>query len=318
MFGMRGEFLYLECDHCGCLSLQNPPSDMSPFYPPEKYYSFNADVPVVRRGNRIRRWAKRVRDNAACFGRGGISGAIARRFPNQDATECRNWIRHTSLNFRHARILDVGCGSGWHLRRLQQLGFTDLTGIDPYLSNDLHYENVNIYARPILTLKGRQFDLVMLHHSFEHMPDPIGTLTQIRELMASRGECLIRVPVVSRGPWRMYGTCWAEIDAPRHYVLHTELSLKIAAERAGLAIKCIQYESDVFTYLASELYRRDLSLHDSATNSRRDWNAVFPPDELHQFESIRRHHHVPGWAGRAAFFLTPRTSSDLDIPVFAG
>ena len=39
MFGMRQAFHYFECDHCCCLSLLNPPDDMSLFYPPDKYLS---------------------------------------------------------------------------------------------------------------------------------------------------------------------------------------------------------------------------------------------------------------------------------------
>ena len=44
------------------------------------------------------------------------------------------------------RILDVGCGNGWHLSLLDGLGFTNLTGIDPFLPGDMHQGNVRIKA----------------------------------------------------------------------------------------------------------------------------------------------------------------------------
>jgi len=318
MFGMREEFHYFECDHCCCLSLQDPPDDMSLFYPPDKYYSLSENQPILVSRNPIRRWIKHFRDHAICFDRRGLPGVIARRYPNQDALDWREWIRHTSLRSHRARILDVGCGNGWHLSRLYGLGFSNLTGVDPYLPGDTNLGPIRIHASPLPSLFGREFDFIMLHHSLEHMPNQAEVLTQIRRLLAPDGECLVRIPIVSRGPWRTYGTDWAEIDAPRHFVLHTEMSLKIAAETAGLAIKCIQYESESFTYAASELYRRDLSLYDNDAKRHRDLASVFDASELQQFEFLSRAHHIPGWAGRAAFFLTPLSSPPRNISVFSG
>ena len=318
MFGMREEFHYFECDYCCCLSLMDPPDDMSSYYPSDKYYSFSENQPKSESRGPIRRWIKHVRDHALCFDRRGLPGLISRWYPNQDAMDCREWIRHTSLRSHRARILDVGCGNGWHLSRLHGLGFTNLTGVDPYLPEDIHSGPVSILACPLPALFGRVFDFIMLHHSLEHMANQVEVLTQIRSLLATDGECLVRIPIVSRGPWRTYGADWAEIDAPRHFVLHTEMSLKIAAEAAGLAIKCIQYESESFTYAASELYRRNLSLYDNDAKCQRHLPSLFDASELQQFESLSRTHHIPGWAGRAAFFLTPLASPSKNISVFAG
>jgi SAM-dependent methyltransferase len=240
---------------------------------------------------------------------------IARRYPNEDATAWRRWLKHTSVKSHSARILDVGCGQGWHLSQLHSLGFTSLSGVDPYLSKNICHDPVRIYACPLSGLSGSLFDLITLHHSLEHMPDQMEAFQQISHLLAPGGDCLVRIPIVSRGPWKMYGTDWAEIDAPRHFVLHTEMSLKLAAEPAGLSIKCVQYESEPFTYAASELYRRGLSLYDTEQKRQRTLTDVFDSAEWHQFELLSKRHHIPGWAGRAVFFLTrtgdQEISSDL-------
>lgn len=317
MLGTREEFRYFECDLCCCLSLLNPPDDMSLFYPPNKYYSLSANPSISVPRNPIRRWLKSVRDHAICFDRSGLPGVIARRYPNQDALDCRAWIRHTSLRSHRARILDVGCGNGWHLSQFHGLGFTNLTGVDPYLAEDIHFGPVRIHACPLAELGSREFDFIMLHHSLEHMPNQAEVLAQVRQLLAPDGTCLVRIPIVSRGPWRTYGADWAEIDAPRHFVLHSEMSLKIAAEKAGLAIQCIQYESESFSYATSELYRRNLSLYDDDTKRHRQPTSVFDAAELQQFELMSRSHHIPGWAGRAAFFLTPHSTPSKNISVFA-
>ena len=200
--------------------------------------------------------------------------------------------------------------------KLQELGFTNLTGLDPHLPQDIISGSVHIFARPLAELSGRTFDFIMLHHSLEHVSDQVEVLALIRRLLTPNGECMIRIPIVSRGPWRKYGTDWAEIDAPRHCVLHTEMSLKIAAEAAGLAIKTILYESEAFTYSASELYRRNLSLYDDTAKRPRDFASVFTPGELQMFESYSKKDQIPGWAGRAAFFLSPINSDSENVSAF--
>ena len=282
----------------------DPPTDLSPYYPSDKYYSFS-DMPAVSiPQNPVRRWLKHFRDRSICLRRGGPGGWIADRYPNQDACDFRKWLKHTTVRSHKAAILDVGCGSGWHLRQLHGLGFTNLTGVDPYLTDDIHYGPIRIHANNLSVLSGRSFDFITLHHSFEHMAQQTEQLKQISELLTPDGTCMIRVPIVSRGPWQRYGTNWAEIDAPRHFVLHSEMSLKLAAESAGLSLNCIQYESDAFAYAASELYSRGLSLYDNSANCRRQFESVFTASEQRQFQDLSKLHHVPGWAGRAAFFLT--------------
>ena len=311
MFGTRDEFRYFECDRCCCLCLMDPPADLSPYYPSDKYYSFNETPPVSIPKNPIRRWLKHFRDRSICLGRGGLGGWIADRYPNQDASHFRKWFKHTSVRSHKAAILDVGCGSGWHLRQLYGLGFTNLSGVDPYLPADLNYGPVRIHANNLSVLTGRTFDFIMLHHSFEHVAEQVHELNQIRRLLTPDGTCMIRIPIVSRGPWQTYGTNWAEIDAPRHFVLHSEMSLKLAAEAAGLSLKCIQYESDAFAYAASELYCRGLSLYDNSAGCRRQFDSVFAASEQRQFQALSKLHHVPGWAGRAAFFLTRSGCSEI-------
>src|SRR5213075_2198570 len=79
---------------------------------------------------------------------------------------------------RDAAILDVGCGSGDLLRLLHALGFKNLTGVDPFLAADLTTpEGIKIWKKELGQMPG-SFQVLMLHHSFEHMTEPVAVLAQ--------------------------------------------------------------------------------------------------------------------------------------------
>jgi 2-polyprenyl-3-methyl-5-hydroxy-6-metoxy-1,4-benzoquinol methylase len=77
----------------------------------------------------------------------------------------------------------------------------------------------------------------MLHHSFEHMDNPCGVLKQIDKLLNPDGELLIRIPVSDSFAWRKYGVDWFQLDAPRHFFLHTTKSIALLAKNSGFVLK---------------------------------------------------------------------------------
>jgi SAM-dependent methyltransferase len=91
-------------------------------------------------------------------------------------------IRRTGLP-KNAAILEVGCGSGRLLLDLAWLGFTNLTGVDPFIAGDIHYPNgPKILKQRVEAMTG-VFDLVMLHHSFEHTDQPLAVMQAVSRLL---------------------------------------------------------------------------------------------------------------------------------------
>ena len=303
MFGTKDTFHYFFCDYCRCLLLIDPPDDLSPYYPSDKYYAFRESEDAARSAGKLRQIVKRIRDRTQCLSRGGPLGWLVRNYPNYDALDIARWLKHTNVRSHRARILDVGCGHGELLSMMHSLGFTSLTGIDPFAPREITTP-FRICRQSIDSLVGHKFDLVMMHHSLEHMPDQHLAMQSIQQILAEDGVCLIRIPITSQGPWKMYGTDWVEIDAPRHFIIHSEFSLSLAARQAGLAIAKIQYESEPFSYGVSEMYQRDIPLIDMESNESREWSATYSKDDLARFDHMAKEHSVPGWAGRAAFYLT--------------
>ena len=101
-----------------------------------------------------------------------------------------------------------------------------------------------------------QYDFVMLHHSFEHMPDPAAALAALSRKIAPGGTLLLRFPVADSYARGKYDVNWVNWDAPRHLHLHTRKSMEILAAGAGLVITGVVCDSSGQQFTSSELYIR--------------------------------------------------------------
>ena len=252
MFGLRMRFHYAQCEGCGSLWLTDPPANFAEYYA-GNYYSF------ANGHGGAKEWIKdylRAKRDRAYFGSGGLlERFLARRFQEGAL------LSISRLNVRRdARILDVGCGSGKLLHRMMAFGFTNLSGVDPFLSREVNNGNgVRIRKCRLDDLGGEKYDVVMFHHSLEHVADPKGTLRSAAELLAPGGKCLVRLPVVAHA-WEQYGTNWVQLDPPRHMWIPTEKAMRALAESAGFRVENVEYDSTGFQFWGSELYRRGLQL----------------------------------------------------------
>lgn len=309
MLGLRDPFTYQECGRCGALQVARIPADLDRYYAPP-YYSFHparlAPWPV--------RWLRRRLADHALEGRSAAGATLARvaGLPLLLAG-----LRDAGIR-RAARVLDVGAGAGQMLFQLHDYGFHHLTGIDPFLERDLVYPNGVTVRRAALEETGGQYDLVMFHHSFEHVPDPLATLAAAAERLGPGGWVLVRTPVAAAS-WRHYGADWVELDAPRHLHVHTHASLRTLAARAGLQVTAVQQEAYSLEIWGSEQYRRGIPLTDPRSHWRGGAGRVFSRREMRRFQARARALARAGEAGRAAFWLrktaqqptTPRTPGSL-------
>jgi SAM-dependent methyltransferase len=250
MFGLRDECRYLECGSCGCLQLLDPPADMSKYYPKD-YYAFAASG---RFQDAIkRRWA------AFAHGRWTLLGWIAGQLLGP--YEAMIAVRRARIPL-HATILDVGCGAGRLVRDMKQLGYRHVSGLDPYIEGDIQYsDGVTVLRRQLSEMDGA-FDVLMLHHSFEHMADPARQMQELRRLLRPGGRILLRIPIAGSYAWRRYGVNWMHLDPPRHFFLHTPTTIALLADRCGLRVSGLTFEGNASQFIGSEQYEQEIPLAD--------------------------------------------------------
>jgi hypothetical protein len=92
------------------------------------------------------------------------------------------------------------------------------------------------------------------------MEHPDRVLQHAARLLNKDGKILIRIPVAGSFAWRKYREYWYQIDAPRHFFIPTPRSMQILAERCGLKIERIFFDSDTSQFSISEAYMRDIPL----------------------------------------------------------
>lgn len=170
-----------------------------------------------------------------------------------------DWLAGTSLN-TNSRIVDVGCGSGGRLLNMQRNGFKRLSGLDPFIDKTIEYPSgVTVHKRSLADDSGI-YDLIMSHHSFEHMPDPVATMADIARHLAPGGRVLIRLPIAGCYAWRTYRENWFQIDAPRHLVIPTVRAMQMLAATADLEVERYFFESKSDQFLNSEAYQQGIPL----------------------------------------------------------
>jgi SAM-dependent methyltransferase len=204
-------------------------------------------------------------------------------------------------------ILDVGCGNGQELESLLRIGFKNLYGIDPFIEKDIlaqQQQGLSIYKQDLWQWNG-QHDLIVFNHSLEHFTAvPEKVLQRVVELLKPGGKCGIRIPVTDSFAFEHYGTNWVQIDAPRHYFIPALKTMKILAERVGLTLESVHYDSTMLQFIGSEQYKHDIPLQDTrsfytpgGSNKLVSW-----PGALHYSWKARQLNHT-GKGDQAVFIL---------------
>jgi SAM-dependent methyltransferase len=293
--GLRELFSYLECGSCGLMQLQDIPDNMGKYYPNENYYSFNLGITKKQKPGLLRK----IKSDYLLFNKHAFLGSLLSI--GYHVPEYFPWVKIPQVKYNDA-ILDVGTGNGSLLFNLYKTGFTNLTGIDPFIDNAQLYGAVKIYKKDIYELEGR-YDFIMLHHAFEHMDEPLKVLLQLKKLLNPGKFILIRIPLMGMYGWKKYGLNWVGLDAPRHIIVHTIKSMQILSEQAGLLMHKIVFDSGPYHLWVSEQYQKDVALMEPQSYMINKQTRLFTKEKMKEFKKVAGQTNEDAQGDQAAFYL---------------
>ena len=191
LFPVSGGFSVSQCRACRfALTVPPVPADrIGGYYPPAYYGTRN------RRFHPVMEWAVRL------FRRRRVARI--------------EWF------VPKGRVLDIGCGRGITLFQMKEAGW-ETFGVELSETAATHARALlgdSVQVGDVLTAPWARasFDVVILWHVLEHLPDPVSVVARCRELLRPDGLLVVAVPNFESLQRLAAGRFWFHLDVPRHY-----------------------------------------------------------------------------------------------------
>jgi 2-polyprenyl-3-methyl-5-hydroxy-6-metoxy-1,4-benzoquinol methylase len=143
-------------------------------------------------------------------------------------------------------LLDVGCGNGYFMERMRSLGWS-VTGVDPDPSAVSYTASrgLAVFQGGVADVPDEaRFDVIVLSHVIEHVPDPIQLLRDCeRRLRPGIGRLIITTPNAGSLGHRWFKPHWRGLEIPRHLILFSATALGRCVAQAGLLLEDLRTET---------------------------------------------------------------------------
>lgn len=228
-----------QCRKCGLRRLQPRPgpSVIGGYYAKAGGDNYNAYVGRQRSPRQQAVWDFLRDGSARPAGRsllGRALGPIAARFARWQ------FDINVPVNGRTGlRVLEVGSGYGDLLIYLKSRGCEVLgTDLSPaaVASGARHGVEIRLGNLVDLHLPGGSFDVAVMCHSLEHVPDPNVELAELARLLRPGGRLHLAVPNGNAVRLPLEGTRWCHLSHPLHFWFYDAKSLAALLERHGFGL----------------------------------------------------------------------------------
>ncbi|HEV7991877.1 MAG TPA: class I SAM-dependent methyltransferase [Gemmatimonadaceae bacterium] len=209
-------FSAMRCRSCGLVYL-NPRPSVSEFeriYPPT-YHAFSF--------------------SEANF---GLVHSVRSRLEARRLLSWCHGLRHD------ARLLDVGCGDGFHLGLLREFGKETWTlsgiDIDKRAVEMARKAGLRVHLGSIeeIDLPREEFDMAFMLMTIEHVEKPVEALERVRQLLRPGGRLVIVTDNTGTLDFKLFkGSYWGGYHFPRHWNLFNRNALKELAEKAEFEVE---------------------------------------------------------------------------------
>lgn len=245
LYGVPGTFHAESCDDCG-LWFQNPRpvAEDIPLLYPNSYGPHAAPIQKEseppRRTNLLRSAWRGYCNGYLTTGLGyghRAGSSLPGRFGGiigNSISRAARWRAGCDLVpkfVRDGRLLEIGCGNGDTLRRLQELGWQDLHGIELSESaarsarRDGFAVKVEMIESALESYPDASFDVIVSAMVLEHLVDPFAVVRQVARKLKPGGEFLFSTVIRDSLDGRIFGPYGVCFDFPRHMVFFRKRDL---------------------------------------------------------------------------------------------
>ena len=241
LFKVDGKWTLMECSHCQLAWLQNQPisADLHKLY--SYYHTHNLPNLNFSQGLGRIKWMLRKCILAYAHGYFGTPmekrvGKLLSSIPRlkQNALTAVLWIKGPQ-----GKLLDVGCGNGVFLKKMEQLGWQGHgVEFDPNSVKRAKNIGLDVLARSLEHAKypSDTFDLVTMIHVIEHLPQPDFTLQECFRVLKPGGRIMVVTPNTRSLGHQRFKQAWRGLETPRHLYLFSGQSLATMIEASGFKL----------------------------------------------------------------------------------
>lgn len=158
------------------------------------------------------------------------------------------------------KLLDVGCGGGRFLNRMQKRGWqVEGTDFDEQATKKVTSRygiTTHVGDLPQCALPANSFDVITMSQTIEHLYDPLATLRECLRILKPGGLLVMTTPNVRSIAAGEFGASWRGWEAPRHLHLFSVESLQKLTQRAGFEVT----EARTYSAGCAGVYRVSLAI----------------------------------------------------------
>ena len=145
-----------------------------------------------------------------------------------------------------ARIIDIGCGDGFHLNLLRRYGSKNWTlegvDIDVRAAEMAREKGLKVHTGTIeeLDLPENEYDLAIMIQTIEHVAEPLELLRSLRRILKPGGKAVIVTDNTDSFDFTIFkNSHWGGYHFPRHWNLFNRQSLAKLSKKADFDIEKI-------------------------------------------------------------------------------
>jgi SAM-dependent methyltransferase len=149
------------------------------------------------------------------------------------------------------RMLDIGCGLGFLLSAMDNRW--ERHGVELSAFAARHAQNYgDIFVGDVFQARypNEHFDVIVMHHVIEHIPDPVATIREVLRILKPGGHLVLGTPDFDSGCARLFGNNYRLLHDPTHVSLFSNDSMHRFLRDHGFTIDRVDYpyfETPYFT-----------------------------------------------------------------------